>query len=128
MRRLGLELAGVLPGACGAGGFAVIVTGVARSMPGDPGFTPRLNYISELALPHNPMASLLNQGFIVGGVLAAAFLVSLAIRSDDRAVTRAAGFGALGALGLVRVALLYQRLRASGFRPQVRDCRDVIRV
>lgn len=96
----------MINGALGLGAFAVPVAGTLSSLGGLPAYSPRLRFISELAVPSNPHAGRINDSFMIGGILLVLF--ALAVISTPAAVrARAARVGAaaavLAGLGLVLV-------------------------
>ncbi len=91
----------LLAGIAGLAALLVSAWGVVSSMSGLPRFSPRVDFISELAVPWNPHASRLNGSFVAGGVLIVLFAAASTTRARSgrgRAaglLTAAAGMGVL---------------------------------
>lgn len=94
----------MINGALGLAAFGVPVAGTLSSLTDLPEYSPRLSFISELAVPWNPSADRVNESFMIGGVLLALF--AMAVATTPGAVRDRAARVSCAAAGLTGLALV----------------------
>lgn len=99
---------GLINGALGVAACGVLVIGTLTSIGGLPGFSPRLGFISELAVPRNQHAGRLNVSFMIGGALVVLFALAVATTrgaARRRAARVAGASAAIAGVGVMLVGV-----------------------